>query len=99
MNTKTPPVSQRKIALYAQDDKRNVTARYTLTAPQMTINSPDCNISYGTFKGDLYVAANNFQLIGATVIGNIYFTNATAQSSFKMDKDSKVTGVQQLKTN
>jgi hypothetical protein len=99
MNTKTPPASQRKLALYAQDENRKVTARYTLTAPKMTINSPDCAIWYGTFKGDLYVAANNFQLIGATVTGNIYFTNAAAQSSFKMDADSKVTGVQQLKTS
>jgi hypothetical protein len=98
-NTKTPPASQRKLAFYAQDQNRNVTARYTLTAPKMTINSPDCAIWNGTFKGDLYVAAKNFQLIGATVDGNIYFTNADAQSSFKMDADSKLTGKQALKTS
>lgn len=98
MNTKTPPVSQRKLAFYSQDENRNVTARYTLTAPKMTINSIDCSIQHGTFRGDLYVIAKNFQLIDATVDGNVYFANADAQSTFKMDDKSKVTGAQQLKT-
>lgn len=98
MNTKDPPVSQRKIALYEQDENRNVTARYTLTAPTMTINSIDCSIQRGTFRGDLYVAGKNFQLVDATVDGNLYFMNADAQATFKMDETSKVTGVQQLKT-
>lgn len=96
-NTKNPPVSQRKLALYAQDENRKVTAKYTLTAPKMTINSPDCGLWYGTFKGDIYVAAKNFQLIGATVDGNIYFTSEEAQSTFKKDDASKVTGKTELK--
>lgn len=98
-NNKTPPVSQRKIALYTQDENRNVTARFTLTAPKMTINSIDCSIQHGTFRGDLYVSAKNFQLVDTTVDGNVYFTNADAQSTFKKDDTSKVTGVEQLKTS
>ncbi len=98
-NNKTPPVSQRKIALYEQDENRTVTARYTLTVPQMTINSIDCSIQHGTFRGDLHVAGKNFQLVDTTVDGNIYFLNAEAQSSFKMDDTSKVTGVTKLKTS
>jgi hypothetical protein len=98
-NTKDPPVSQRKLAFYTQDADRNVTARFTLTAPKMTINSIDCSIQHGTFKGDLYVSGKNFQLIDATVDGNVYFTNADAKSTFKMDDKSKVTGVQELKTS
>jgi hypothetical protein len=97
-NTKDPPKSQRKLAFYAQDESRKVTASYTLTAPKMTINSIDCAIWNGTFRGDLYVAGKNFQLIGATVDGNVYFMNAEAQSTFKMDENSKITGVKQLKT-
>jgi hypothetical protein len=96
-NTKEPPVSMRKIALYAQDADRKVTARYTLTAPKMTISSPDCSIWYGTFKGDLYVSANNFQLKGATIDGNIYFTTDEAKATFKPDTESKITGKQELK--
>ena len=34
-------IVQRKIALYTQDDKRNVTNRFTLTAPKLTIKSPN----------------------------------------------------------
>jgi hypothetical protein len=98
-NTKDPPVSQRKLALYAQDENRNVTARYTLTAPKMTINSIDCSLQKGTFRGDLYVAGKNFQLVDQTVDGNIYFLNADAKSTFKMDETSKVTGVQELKAS
>lgn len=98
MNKKDPPVSQRKLAFYSQDENRNVTARYTLTAPKMTINSIDCSIQHGTFRGDLYVAGKNFQLVDTTVDGNLYFMSADAQSTFKMDSASKVTGTQQLKT-
>jgi len=91
-------VIQRKIALYTQDDKRNVTARFTLTAPKLTVNSPNARIQSGTFKGDVYVTAKNFELVDATIEGNLYFTNADAQSTFKMDETSKVTGKKELKT-
>lgn len=90
-------VIQRKIALYTQDENRNVTARFTLTAPKLTINSPNARIQSGTFKGDVYVSANNFELVDATVDGNIYFTTDEAKSTFKMDDTSKVTGTQELK--
>jgi len=90
-------IIQRKIALYEQDENRKVTARYTLTAPKLTIKSPEARIQSGTFKGDLYVSAKNFQLVDTTVEGNVYFTNEEAQSTFKMDATSKVTGKQELK--
>lgn len=89
-------IIQRKIALYTQDDKRNITARFTLQAPKMTITSPEASIQHGTFKGDLYVSVSNFKLIDATVDGNVYFTSEEAQSTFVMDETSKITGVQQL---
>ncbi|MBZ9686558.1 hypothetical protein G9F72_009485 [Clostridium estertheticum] len=88
---------QRKIALYTQDADRKVTARFTLTAPKLTFNSPMGSIEHGTFKGDLYVSGSNFQLKDATVEGNVYFITAEAKSTFKMDATSKVTGVQELK--
>lgn len=92
------PIIQRKIALYSQDENRNITARYTLTAPKLTVNSPKASIQHGTFKGDLYVSVNDFKLVDATVDGNIYFTTDEAQSTFTMDDTSTVTGTQQLKT-
>jgi hypothetical protein len=90
-------IIQRKIALYAQDENRKVTARYTLTAPKFTINSPKASLQHGTFKGDVYVSAKDFQLIDATVDGNVYFTTDDAKSTYKIDAASKVTGKQELR--
>ncbi|MFT9493622.1 peptidoglycan-binding domain-containing protein [Anaerosolibacter sp.] len=87
---------QRKIALYTQDKDKNVTARFTLTAPKLVIKSPNARIQSGTFKGDLYVRVPNFQLVDATVDGNVYFTTKEAQDTFKMDAKSSVTGKQLL---
>lgn len=90
-------IIQRKIALYTQDENRKVTGRFNLTAPKLTINSPNARIQSGTFKGDVYVSAKNFELVDATVDGNVYFTTDEAKSTFKMDATSKVTGKQELK--
>jgi hypothetical protein len=90
-------IIQRKVALYAQDADRNITARYTLTAPKFTITSPEASIQHGTFKGDLYVSVKDFSLVDATVDGSVYFTTDEAKSTFVMDATSKVSGVQELK--
>lgn len=93
-------IIQRKIAIYAQDENRKVTARYNLTAPKLTIKSPNGGLWYGTFKGDIYVSAPNFTLYNATVDGNIYFTTDEAKNTFKMDETkgpSTITGKQELK--
>lgn len=90
-------VIQRKIALYEQDEDRKVTAKYTLSAPKLTVNSPEARIQSGTFKGDLYISSKNFQLVDTTVEGNVYFINEEAKSTFTMDSTSKVTGKQELK--
>jgi hypothetical protein len=55
------------------------------------------SIQHGTFKGDLYVAVPNFQLVDAKVDGNIYFTTQAAKDTFVMDAKSSVTGKQELK--
>jgi hypothetical protein len=89
-------IIQRKLALYSQDEDRNITARYTLTAPKLIVTSPNASIQHGTFKGDLYVSVKDFQLIDATVDGNVYFSSEEVKSSFKMDDKSKVTGKQEM---
>jgi NhaP-type Na+/H+ and K+/H+ antiporter len=88
---------QRKIALYTQDENKKVTARFTLTAPKLTVTGPEARIQSGTFKGDLYVSVKNFQLVDAKVDGNVYFTTEEAQSTFKMDANSSITGKKELK--
>lgn len=87
---------QRKIALYSQDKDRNVTRRFTVTAPSLTVLSNDGRIQGGIFVGDVYVTGERFQLVDATVKGNIYFTTQAAKDSFKMDAKSSVTGEQIL---
>lgn len=87
----------RKLALYSQDENKNVTARFTLTAPKLTVKSPNTRIQNGTFKGDLYIEAKNVQLRGAKIEGNVYFLNKEAQDTFNMDENSSVTGVIELK--
>lgn len=89
-------ILQRKIALHEQDSNRNITARYTLTIPKLTINSPNASIQHGTFKGDLYVNAPNFQLVDTTVEGNVYFASEEIKNSFTMDDDSKISGEQKV---
>jgi hypothetical protein len=91
-------ILQRKIALYTQDDKRNITARFTLTAKSLTVKSAMSSIQHGTFKGDLYVAVKNFELVDTTVEGNVYFASEEIKTTFKMDATSKITGKQEIKT-
>ncbi|OGO78277.1 MAG: hypothetical protein A2Y23_10505 [Clostridiales bacterium GWB2_37_7] len=87
---------QRKIGLYTQDDKRNVTASFSLTAPSITIKSPMASLEKGTFNGDIYVSAINFKLVGQKVNGNVIFTTQAAKDTFTMDAASSITGKQIL---
>jgi hypothetical protein len=93
---------QRKIALYTQDDNKKVTARFNLTAPKITFNSPFGSLEHGTFKGDVYVSGKNFKLVNQQIQGNIYFLNEEAKNTFQIaDKEGNpkttITGVQELK--
>ncbi|WHH59564.1 hypothetical protein [Petroclostridium sp. X23] len=87
----------RKLALYAQDADHKVTARYTLTAPKLTIKSPNAKIQGGTFKGDVYVEANGFIVQDAKIEGNVYFANEEFKSTFKTEKEGTVTGTTEVK--
>lgn len=82
----------RKLALYEQDSERNVTARYTLEAPSITVKSPNTRFQSGTFVGDVYVESNNFALRDFTVEGNVYFENEEAKKSFTIGDGATVTG-------
>ena len=83
----------RKLALYDQDDNYNVTDRYTLEAPSITVQSPNTRFKAGIFVGDVYVAAENFKLTtGFTVEGNVYFENEAAKNTFIISGGATVTG-------
>lgn len=83
----------RKLALYDQDDDHNVTDRYTLEAPSITVASPNARFKAGIFVGDVYVSAENFKLTtGFTVEGNVYFENKAAKETFTIENGATVTG-------
>lgn len=82
----------RKIAPYEQDDNYNVTERYTISAPEMIIKSPNTRFQAGSFEGDIIVEANGFILDDASVEGNIYFADEEYQDSAEITEDSEVSG-------
>lgn len=81
----------RKFALYAQDEDRNITDRYTLTAPRMVVRSPNARIQGGTFEGDVFVEANGFLVVDATVDGDVTFASSEYRESAEIE-DGSVTG-------
>ncbi len=87
---------ERKIALYSQDENRNITARYTLTAPSLIIRSENARIQSGTFKGDVFVDAKGFSLVDTKIEGNLYYANEEVKSSATIDEKSSVTGVTEI---
>lgn len=82
----------RKLAFYSQDENRTITARYTVTAPSVTVRSPNTRLQGGTIAGDVYVEAPGFHLVGGTVEGDIYFASQEYADSFSSDENSSVTG-------
>jgi len=88
---------ERKINLNSTNKAKNIVSRFTLSVPKLTIKSTQTTMEHGTFKGDLYVSANNFQLIDTKVDGNVYFTTQEAKNTCKMDAKSMVTGKQELR--
>lgn len=81
----------RKLALYAQDENRNITARYTLTVPRLVVRSENFRIQGGTVKGDVHVEAKGFNLHEtAEIDGNLTFASEEAKASASID--GNVTG-------
>ena len=77
----------RKLAFYSQDENRNITARYTVTAPSVTVRSPNTRLQGGTIAGDVYVEAPGFHLVDGTVEGDIYFASQEYADSFTADEN------------
>ncbi|MFW5996238.1 MAG: hypothetical protein ACOCQB_03110 [Halanaerobiaceae bacterium] len=82
----------RKLALYDQDDDRNVTERYTVEAPRLTVRSPNTKIQGGTFVGDVYVEEDGFVIEDAEVDGNVYFAEEDYEESAELVNGGEVTG-------
>ncbi|WP_394237388.1 polymer-forming cytoskeletal protein [Niallia oryzisoli] len=82
----------RKLALYTQDEQRNVTGTFTLTVPKIIVQSENFTIVNGTVKGDVIVEAKGFTLKENTTIdGNLFFANEEAKETAVVE--GTVTGV------
>lgn len=82
---------ERKLALYTQDEDRNITDQFTLTAPSLTIQSENARIQGGTFAGDVVVEADGFSMPDGTIDGNLTFTSAEFEESADLSEGT-VTG-------
>jgi hypothetical protein len=93
---KTPPTLSRKLSLYSQitneDKTKTTTRRFTLTAPKLTVESPNFDLSNGIFNGDIYVNATGFKMTNQVVNGNIYFMTQKAKDTFAPNAASVVNG-------
>ncbi|GAB2021428.1 hypothetical protein RyT2_05020 [Pseudolactococcus yaeyamensis] len=102
----------RKVGLYMQDDKHQVTKTFTLTVEKVIVNSPFTVISNGVIKGDVYVAksATGFaaqngkdidgKQVTAKIDGNLYFATQEQLDAYnKLDATAKydVTGQTEVK--
>ncbi|WP_240697299.1 polymer-forming cytoskeletal protein [Sporolactobacillus sp. THM19-2] len=86
----------RKLALYTQDENRKITDSFTLTAPKLIVKSENFRLQGGTFKGDVYVEANGFNVHKtAKIDGNVYYANDAIQKSAKIE--GEVSGSQEVK--
>ncbi|PKM51633.1 MAG: hypothetical protein CVV02_05010 [Firmicutes bacterium HGW-Firmicutes-7] len=89
-------VVARKIAPYTQDEERNITASFTITAPKLIVKSENTKLQGGTFVGDVYVEANGFTVSAATVEGNVYFSTQEFMDSAVFDETGIVTGAKEV---
>lgn len=87
----------RKIALYDQNDNKEITANYTLTVPKLIIKSKDTTIKGGKIIGDIEVEEENFSLQDTTIEGNVYFKDEKVKDSFTLGENAKVTGETKVK--
>ncbi|WP_052380386.1 hypothetical protein [Paenibacillus camerounensis] len=82
----------RKIALYTQDEDQDITDSFALTAPKLIIKSENTRLEGGIFIGDVYVEADGFTVVSATVRGNIYFADKQYLSTFHLGDQGIVSG-------
>ena len=87
----------RAIAPAAEDASMKISARYTLTVPNLVFAGENGKFENGTLKGNIYVQTKGFILQDATVDGNIYFATQELMDAFKLDETSKVTGTVEVK--
>lgn len=82
----------RKLALNTQDASYKVIDRFTLTVPEMIINSPNFLIQNGTIKGNVHVNAEGLNLTGVDIEGTLTFETQALMDSANLEKVGNVSG-------
>ncbi|WFA09331.1 hypothetical protein [Tissierella sp. Yu-01] len=77
---------------FAQNDADGNMERYSVTVPNIVINSENTLLEYGTIKGDVYVQAPGFNTKDATIEGNLYFATQELMDAFSIDELTNITG-------
>lgn len=91
----------RKLAIYNQNDKFQVTEQYTLTVKDIVVKSPGFYIANGTVKGDVLISAPGFHaqngkkldgsVAQATIDGNLKFASQALLDAYnKLDPSMQV---------
>lgn len=89
--------TSRVLAMFKTDADQNVIATYTLTAPKLIVRDKGAKIEGGTFKGDVYIEADDVELQDIKIEGNVYFSKEEYMNTFKTDDKSTITGVKEVK--
>lgn len=75
-----------------KEGTREIDKKYTLTVPNLVINSESTLIEYGIIKGDVYVQTEGFTTLDVEIDGNLYFATEDLKNAFALDEDSEVSG-------
>lgn len=77
---------------FAQNDADGKIVRYSVTVPNIVINSENTLLEYGIVKGDVYVQAPGFNTKDATIEGNLYFATQELLDAFTADELTNISG-------
>lgn len=82
----------RKLGAYKSNDAHKLVDRYTVYAPQFTVESPNTLFKGGYFVGNVVVKAKGFTLEDGFIAGDLYFENEEYKSDFTKKAGAEVLG-------
>jgi hypothetical protein len=90
-------VVTRSLAFATSNPDHSVNQRFTVTVPNLIINSPNTLLEDGIVKGDVYVQTEGFTTKDTTIDGNLHFATQALMDAFKKDDLTKVNGTIDVK--
>lgn len=87
----------RALAFAEQADDGTIAERFTVTVPNLIINSENTLLEYGIVKGNVIVNAPGFKTKEAKIDGNLYFASKELLDAFAKDEETTITGTVEVK--